>query len=137
MSCKVALLRMQQDGLLTLPMPRHPHWRARRVHAPAAEVGLPVRGQRGDFPDLTLQPVSTPAASQAWNAMMRQHHDQGDQPLPGAQLRYLIPGQGLLLGGLGFGAAAWKVAPRDDDLGWTPAQRQAGLHLSVHNARFL
>ncbi|MCL5677470.1 MAG: DUF4338 domain-containing protein [Firmicutes bacterium] len=38
---------------------------------------------------------------------------------------------------LGFGAAAWKVAPRDRFIGWTAAQRQAHLHLVVNNARFL
>lgn len=43
----------------------------------------------------------------------------------------------MLLGGLGFGAAAWKAAPRDHFIGWSAAERQAGLHLIVNNARFL
>lgn len=38
---------------------------------------------------------------------------------------------------LGFGAAAWKTAPRDDFIGWTRAQRESRLHLIVNNARFL
>ena len=37
----------------------------------------------------------------------------------------------------GFGACAWKVAPRDRFIGWKPQQRQARLHLVVNNARFL
>ncbi|MGH2842533.1 MAG: Druantia anti-phage system protein DruA, partial [Solirubrobacteraceae bacterium] len=137
MSCKVVLLRMQRDGLLTLPTPRHRYGQPQRGRATASEIGLPVSGSRGDLPDLHLVPVATPAESRAWNTMMRQHHYLGYQPLPGAQIRYLIHGGGHLLGGLGFGAAAWKVAPRDNFIGWSPAQRQARLHLVVGNARFL
>ena len=33
--------------------------------------------------------------------------------------------------------AAWKTAPRDDLIGWTPEQRERNLHLAVNNARFL
>jgi hypothetical protein len=137
MSCKVALLRMQRDGLVMLPAPLHPRWASRNVHAPVSAWGLPVRGSRADIADLALEPVVSRAASQAWNAMMREHHYLGYQPLPGAQLRYLITDHGVLLGGLGFGAAVWKAAPRDDCIGWTAAERQAGLHLIVNNARFL
>jgi hypothetical protein len=38
---------------------------------------------------------------------------------------------------LGFGAAAWKTAPRDDYIGWSAQQRKKNLHLIVNNARFL
>ena len=40
-------------------------------------------------------------------------------------------------GALGFGAAAWALAPRDRFIGWSPEQRRANLHLVVNNARFL
>ena len=40
----------------------------------------------------------------------------------------------ILLGVLGFGAAAWNTAPRDKFMGWTPEQGQARLHLVVDNA---
>ena len=36
-----------------------------------------------------------------------------------------------------MGAAAWKVAPRDLFIGWTPAQRERNLHLVINQARFL
>jgi len=39
--------------------------------------------------------------------------------------------------GLGFGAAAWHIAPRDRFIGWSHRQRQEKLHLVVNNARFL
>ncbi len=42
---------------------------------------------------------------------------------------------GHLLGGLWFGAAAWKVAARDTFIGWSPAQRQSRIRLVVNNAQ--
>ncbi len=38
---------------------------------------------------------------------------------------------------LGFGASAWKIAPRDQFIGWTHEQRKSRLHLVINNARFL
>ncbi len=38
---------------------------------------------------------------------------------------------------LGFGAAAWTIAPRDKFIGWSHEQRRKKLHLVVNNARFL
>ena len=54
-----------------------------------------------------------------------------------SQARYFARARGRILAVLGFGAAAWKTAPRDRYIGWTPSQRQARLHLLVNNARFL
>ncbi|MEK7614853.1 MAG: Druantia anti-phage system protein DruA, partial [Patescibacteria group bacterium] len=42
-----------------------------------------------------------------------------------------------ILGAMGFGGAAWKVAPRDIFLGWTPEERESRLHLIVNQTRFL
>ena len=51
--------------------------------------------------------------------------------------RYLVTSQRQVLAVLGFGASAWKAAPRDRFIGWSVAQREARLHLVVNNARFL
>ena len=37
----------------------------------------------------------------------------------------------------GFGAPAWKTAPRDRFIGWRPSERERNLQLIVNNARFL
>jgi hypothetical protein len=53
-------------------------------------------------------------------------------------MRYLIRAQdGRLLGAIGFGAAAWHLACRDQWIGWTSVQRQSSLDLVLNNARFL
>ena len=52
-------------------------------------------------------------------------------------MRYLVFGAEHLVALLGFGAAAWAVAPRDQFIGWTPEQRIRRLHFIANNARFL
>ena len=75
--------------------------------------------------------------SSLWNELIERYHYLGYQPLPGAQLRYLVYAEHRLVAVLGFSAAAWKCAPRDQFIGWTPDARKANLNLVVNNSRFL
>ena len=76
--------------------------------------------------------------SKLWNSLIEHYHYRGHANLPGAQLRYLLYGSGQrLLGAIGFGASAWKLAPRDRWIGWNGGQRRRGLDLVLNNARFL
>lgn len=52
-------------------------------------------------------------------------------------MRYFAVADQGMLALFGFGAAAWKIKPRDLFIGWTPEQRKRNLHLIVNNARFL
>jgi len=140
MSCRVAMLRMQRDGLLKLPSPRNTNHNGKsyRRRTPQAEPeGLPVVVPAGALENLHLQLVADRKQSQLWNEYIDRYHYLGYQPLPGAQLRYFARAGGNLLALLGFGASAWKTAPRDCFIGWTAEQRQRNLHLVVNNARFL
>jgi GNAT superfamily N-acetyltransferase len=139
MSCRVALLRLEDRGLILLPPPlcgngnRQRHRLKELVPVPSARV----TGSVGGIPGLFLRPVATRAESRLWNSAVARHHYLGYQPLPGAQVRYLLTCDSGLLAVLGFGASAWKVAPRDRFIGWSREQREARLHLVVDNARFL
>jgi hypothetical protein len=142
MSCRVAMLRMQDDGLLVLPTPLCGNANGKRYgrRTPAAEPELlPLTTPAGQHEGLHLDPVTGGGdASHLWNEYVDRYHYLGYHPLPGAQMRYFARrGDGQVLALLGFGAAAWKAAPRDDFIGWTPPQRKARLHLVANNARFL
>lgn len=138
MSCRVALLRMQEDGLLELPKAR----RSRPVtygHHPdiESEVLPPLEIQEFKLDQLRVEPVLQKRDSRLWNAYIQRHHYLGHQLMPGAQLRYFVRAESQVVAALSFGASAWKVAPRDDHIGWTVEQRKRNLHLIVNNARFL
>ena len=85
---------------------------------------------------IALEIVDTKTSS-LWNAYIDRYHYLGYTPLPGAQLRYFVKADGEILALLGFGAAAWKCAPRDTFIGWDAEARKRNLHLVVNNARFL
>lgn len=134
------MLRMQEDGLIQLPTPLNGNGNGSpyRRRTPQAEPELST----AVIPDsallnLRLEPLVERKASHLWNEYIDRYHYLGYQSLPGAKFRYFARAEGTILAMLGFGAAAWKTAPRDRFIGWTPEQRLANLHLIVNNARFL
>jgi Domain of unknown function (DUF4338) len=144
MTARVALNRMHADGLITLPPPLcgNSNGRHQRHSAPGGQLALPigpepVTATLAQITPLRLVPVTSRADSARYNQLIRDHHYLGYTPLAGAQLRYLIHSGAGVIAALGFGAAAWKCAPRDNHIGWDPATRQANLHLIAGNARFL
>jgi hypothetical protein len=139
MSCRVALLRLHRGGWIELPAPRNGNGNGqglaqRPVLWPPVQT---VAGSVKDLPGLVLEPVSGRENSALWNGLIERYHYLGYTPLPGAQLRYLIRWQGGVVGALGFGAAAWKVAARDAWIGWGREAREEHLPRVLNNARFL
>jgi hypothetical protein len=136
MSCRVAMLRMAADGLLTLPVPRQKHIKPyKKPRSLLALEQSPITGRAGEF-KLVLE-VVTRQTGAVWNEFIDRYHYLGFKTLPGAQLRYFVKADGRILALLGFGAAAWKTAPRDAYIGWDRPTRRKNLHLIVNNARFL
>ncbi len=139
MTCRVALLRLQADGLLELPpsqIPRprrHPQFLPSTASDPQPELLDPVH----QLPPLRLQPVTPGAASRLWNEYVARYHYLGYTPLSGSQIRYNVFAGEQLVALISFGASAWKLAARDRFIGWDRAQRERNLPLVVNNARFL
>jgi hypothetical protein len=139
MSARVGLLRLHRAGIIELPAPTGGNGNGKPLkHEPRQwPLERPLGGSAGSLTGLRLSPVSDQAASRLWNGLIDRYHYLGYTPLPGAQIRYLIESDQGLLGALGFGAAAWKVASRDRWIGWERAAREAHLGRVVNNARFL
>lgn len=138
MSCRVAMLRMQDDGLIKLPAPRHRYCPANNVQftsatAPKPGINKPVHA----LPCVQLRIVMGRQQSRLWNEYIHRYHYLGYKPLPGAQLRYFVISENNIIALLGFGASAWQCAPRDKYIGWTHDQRKKKLQYIVNNARFL
>lgn len=114
MSCRVGLLRLHRAGLIALPAPRNGNGngRALQPRCDALPEAATLSGSVQALAGLRLETVVGAADSRLWNALIARWHYLGYMPLSGAQLRYLICWDGGVLGALGFGAAAWKVAAR-------------------------
>lgn len=139
MSCRVAMLRMHKDGLITLPPPTRSNGNGRNLPhiTHLSNPGEPITAPAGGLGTLSFLPVNSSRDSKLWNELIARYHYLGYKPLPGAQMRYLVRNADRLLAALGFAAAAWTVAPRDRFIEWTAHQRKQNLHLVVNNARFL
>lgn len=139
MSTRVALLRLHRAGLVELPPPIRGNGNGHSLRPTGVSlpevcpVEVPVDRLRG----LHLRPVEVRQHSALYNAVMERHHYLGYSPMAGAQVRYLFKWEKGLLGAIGFGSAAWKLAPRDRFIGWEPSVREKNLHLIVNNSRFL
>ena len=76
--------------------------------------------------------------SRLWNEFVARYHYLGYKTLVGAQMRYAVHDRnGWPIAMLGFSTAAWKLAPRDNFIGWTPEKREKNLPLVIDNPRFL
>jgi len=137
MSCRVAMLRMAEHGLITLPPPRCKPPRQNIQFTSQTEPHVPITEPVHALPPVQLCPVVHRDHSRLWNEYIQRYHYLGHKPLPGAQLRYFVTIDQHIVAALGFGAAAWQTAPRDQFIGWSHEQRQNNLALIVNNARFL
>lgn len=139
MSARVALLRMDRDGLITLPKPLHGNGNGRitRYAKPIAELPFAYPESLDDLCPIKFAIADTKAKKQHWRNLIASYHYLGYNTFAGAQLRYLIESPSGTIGAIGFAASAWSCAPRDNYIGWDKATRETRLHLVVGNARFL
>ena len=92
-----------------------------------------------DVRPLSLRPVAgRTREGKRWNEFIARHHYLGYKTLVGAQMRYAVYDRDVWpIAMFGFSTAAWKLAPRDRFIGWTPELREKNLPLVVDNPRFL
>ena len=136
--CVKALRELESAGHFVLPAAcgRTGSNSPRRL---GEQVPLPVEvpAQARDVWGLTLVAVRTDEHMRIWNELMIEEHPQGAGPFVGRQLRYLIGSDHGWLGGLGFAAAARRLADRDRWIGWDDEQRREYLDRVVGMCRFL
>jgi transposase len=138
-SMSQVLMRMEADGLVNLPPLLQTHsTRMKPIKhtartAPREEIVLSA----GNLPHVHVEIAKTADEKRLWNEYIDRYHYLGYTLLPGAQMKYFVYSQDNLLALVGFGACAWRVAPRDWYIGWSDERREENLHLVVNNARFL
>ncbi len=139
MMAKVTMLVMHRDGVIELPPPRGKQGRPRPiVFGPDTEPPLfPAPKTLDEVRPLDMRiVVRNIREGKLWNEFVARDHDLGYKPLVGAQMRYAVHDRnGSPLAMLGFSTAAWKLAPRDNFIGWTPETREKNLPMVVDSKR--
>ncbi|MDI6880900.1 MAG: DUF4338 domain-containing protein [Desulfitobacteriaceae bacterium] len=87
---------------------------------------------------LTIDVVQSPQTLRLFKYLLAEHHYLGYSGTVGENMKYMVYDRmHRPLACLLFGSAAWKVADRDNWIGWDIDTRQARLHLITNNVRFL
>jgi len=139
-ACRDLLRRLEQRGLIQLPPPLRA---ARRVgyknttSLPSTFVATPLCQSLGDFAVIEMDMVRGSPRERCYNGLIDRYHYLGYHQGTGEQLKYLVLGDGSVLGCIGFGNAALKTAARDRHIGWDNTTRERHLVKVVNNNRFL
>jgi hypothetical protein len=132
------LRRLEREGLVELPAPQRVKVNYPRKIFEQIPLFLasPVSGRLAEHPKPVLKEAQGPD-SYLWDYLVSQYHYLGHAPLVGEHLKQLVVVGDQVVGCLGWASAAWKIAPRDQHIGWDVAQRRIRLHLLANNVRFL
>jgi hypothetical protein len=146
MATRTLLLKLQARGLIELPLPRHRNGnssrQARTAASPQPEL-LPtepgaIGGALESLQPVGLQLVESLGQRRRVTQLLERYHYRGYNGAVGENVQYLATdAKGRELAVMVFGAAAWKVAVRDQFIGWSVEQRRSHLRLVTNQQRFL
>ena len=140
--CRQLLEHLRNRGWLRLPVVRNSGPRGPR-QIPLNEASAPqarVEGSAGEFEPLVFEIVDDRKTSRLWTELIERHHYLRYRVPVGANLRYLVRSgqrEASLLACLSWSSPAWKMAARDQWIGWHAEQRVRNLQLIVNQSRFL
>ena len=141
MAARTLMRKLEAAGLITLPPPRRPATNARRGESPPPSVPElpPLAAALSFLQPLRLELVRAgTGAAKLFQGLLAHHHYLGYHGPTGENIAYLVwSATDQPLACLLFGAAAWKVAARDQFIGWEQEVRRTGLSGLANNSRFL
>lgn len=139
MACRTMLLKLERLGHITLPPPRSVGVGNAIRHVPSVPHSTNnIVCTLHDLTPLRIEAVREKAMSSLFKHLLAEYHYLGYSGAVGENMKYLVfDRQQRPLACLLFGSAAWKVACRDQWIGWNAASRQEALPFITNNMRFL
>lgn len=145
-AARTLLRKLEQRGLIQLPPSTRVPYAARSGARPLNALPLPeefsspvpIQATLRDLAPIKVSIVQSKSDRQLFGQLLQEHHYLGWNRQVGESIAYWAHDRfGRLLALCLWGAAAWKVSPRDQWIGWSPTQRAAGLKFIANNQRFL
>lgn len=140
MSCRALLTKLEKLGYISLPLNRYLN-RAKRGKGnvdPVLHVKEPINESLKVLYPVDIQLIESGYKYNAFKYFISQYHYLGWSGTVGENLKYMIYDKHERpLGVIMFGAAAWKVQPRDNYIGWNAEIRKRNLCYIANNNRFL
>lgn len=141
--CREFLEKLESRGHLVLPDKRPGRPVGKATEVPVTERGEPGARRVGtarEVGEIRLEPLRSPEQRRLFRELLGRYHYLGHKVPFGAHLRYLVFGSQpaeALLGCVQFSSAAWRMAVRDEWIGWDEATRARRLVHVVSNSRYL
>lgn len=141
MACRTLLLKLERAGHIVLPPRQRPSpnvLRNRLLTAVAHETSEVHCSLKSLLP-LSITVAAPRSDDHAmFRYLLARYHYLGLKNTVGENMKYMVRARdGRELACLLFGSAAWKIAPRDDYVGWARMTREANLRFVTNNVRFL
>jgi len=144
MAARTLLLKLHARGWIALPPPQSRHCRPCAQAPPPFQPELltlapaPIDSRLESLQPVKLELAHTTRLRRRVGQLLAQYHYRGFNGAVGENVQYLATdAQGRELAVMVFGAAAWKVAARDQFVGWSAQQRSQRLGLVANQQRFL
>jgi len=135
---------LEQQGIISLPALKRTKRRGAQTctqRTSAGEPQRPVSGTVKDVMPVTVHVVRNKEEQRLWRELMERYHYLGFKVPFGAHIRYFfnikVGGKEKLAGCLQFSSPAWRIACRDQWIGWDDAVRRVNLQHIINNSRFL
>ncbi len=139
-ACRSLLRKLEHLGHIQLPPGLHSNaspLRRNNVQT-VLHSKTPIQGPLKSLYPIVVEVVEKSYPLKQFKSFIDSYHYLGWSGTVGENLKYLFfDVHGRPLGCVMFGAAAWKVQPRDDYIGWSAPVRARNLMYVVNNNRFL
>lgn len=140
--CRDLLEELERRGAVKLPAKQR---RGRpagvRTHVPLSLWGVPrpeLNATLKECLPIELRCVQSGSEHAQWRELVGRYHYLGCATSYGAKVRYLaVARHQTVVGCMEYASAAWRLAPRDQWIGWSEEQRLGRLQSVVQHTRFL
>lgn len=96
-----------------------------------------LAGKLKDHLPVEITAVNRTELEPLWDYMVKSYHYLGYKKMIGPRIKYLARFEGIPIAALSYKSAFFKVAARDDYIGWSAQQKNLYLKHVVNNNRFL
>lgn len=139
-ACRQLLLKLEEKGRIKLPPPLQKTRQPGYKNKTKITVNLDSSALTGNLNELlpvSFAMVRGRKEEYLFNGIIGKYHYLGYHQGNGRQLKYIVYSQERIIAAIGFAAAAYKTAPRDNYIGWDEQTRKRNLVKVVNNNRFL
>ncbi len=138
--CRDFLELLDSKGLLNLPKKHATKPVGSHTQVPVTtegEPGVEMVGKVGDLEPVVLELVQSKQQRLLFRELVERYHYLGYAVPFGAHLRYFFYSDNRVLGCMQFSSPAWRMAARDQWIGWSEQERQENLQRVITQSRFL